>query len=137
MTVTVSGPEGEDSTTTLSCSNTCLADFNDDGVVNFLILALLRANFGAPDCSLLPPEQVCVGDANGDGLVNFTGLGTIAVRIRSQRLSGLQLIALPMHDSKDKQQERQVGDDIAAVFRCRFDDALLPEYTCGRRTPFS
>jgi hypothetical protein len=76
MTVTVSGPEGEDSTATLSCSNTCLADFNDDGVVNFFDLGLLRANFGA-DCGLLPPEQACVGDANGDGLVNFTDLGQL------------------------------------------------------------
>jgi serine protease AprX len=76
LTVTVLGPEGENTTTTLSCTNTCLADFSDDGVVNFADLALLRANFGT-DCSLLPPEQVCVGDANGDGLVNFGDLAQL------------------------------------------------------------
>jgi hypothetical protein len=79
MTVTVSGPEGQESAATLGCVNTCTADFSDDGMVNFADLALLRANFGT-NCNLLPPGQECVGDANEDGLVNFADLA----RLRSE-----------------------------------------------------
>ena len=73
VVVFVSGVEGSESAATVDCTNTCQADFNDDGVINFDDLVLLRSNFGT-DCHLIPPEELCVGDANDDLYVNFDDL---------------------------------------------------------------
>ena len=74
--VTVSGPEGSESLLTTMCMNSCPADFNGDGAVNFLDLGVLKSNFGA-DCTLNPPGESCIGDANGDLHVNFLDLGLL------------------------------------------------------------
>jgi len=51
--------------------NACDADLNNDGVVNFLDLGLLKARFFTPDP---------VADLNGDGVVNFLDLGLMKAR---------------------------------------------------------
>ncbi len=71
--VVVSGIEGAESAATTVCTNICAGDLNDDGVVNFADLTLLRSNFGT-DCSLLAPEAPCIGDLTGDRHVDFADL---------------------------------------------------------------
>lgn len=51
--------------------NMCDADLNNDGIVNFTDMGILRAYFFSPN-----PDA----DLNGDGVVNFTDLGMMKAR---------------------------------------------------------
>ncbi len=73
------GPDvdiGADEYVGIAPLDACPSDLNNDGIVNFADLALLKANFFT-DCSTLPPGEVCVGDINGDGAVNFVDLAIL------------------------------------------------------------
>jgi hypothetical protein len=48
--------------------NACDPDLNDDGIVNFVDLGLMKAAFFGTDAD---------ADLNGDGNVNFVDLGTL------------------------------------------------------------
>jgi FtsP/CotA-like multicopper oxidase with cupredoxin domain len=58
----------------------CVGDLNQDGGVNFGDLALLRANFGNPQC---PPGTPCPGDITKDGFVNFADLAQLRANFGS------------------------------------------------------
>jgi hypothetical protein len=53
--------------------SSCAGDFNQDGTVNFVDLAMLKGNF----FSTCAPGAPCPGDANNDNTVNFADLALL------------------------------------------------------------
>lgn len=56
-----------------AAGSSCASDFNQDGIVNFEDLAILKANM----FSTCPLGASCLGDANDDGTVNFNDLALL------------------------------------------------------------
>lgn len=88
--------------------NACDADLNDDGIVNFADLAILKRVFFTPNAN---------GDLNGDGIVNFADLAIMkASFFKGPGPSGLLPAVLPVFEVVKEGFTADEAKRLAAAF---------------------